>query len=579
MSSKKTEVISENRINRREIIIATLFLIFISVAYLVCSPIGVDMDFHVMRIGELGRELGRIRSLQDFPVYMYRDVYYHYGYPIPIFYCALFLYPFAALVWCGMKAVLAYKIMVLTLLWGTFFVCRSCVLYWSKDKELAYRVAFIYAAQPYFLMDLFVKASIGEAFAFLFVPVIALGYLLISRRHEEKKDFGIGIIFLALGVNGVVCSHVISTILVVVALLVVFVVDMIIMQNRAKIIIGSLLAALLCIGLSLWYILPVLEQLVNYQYHGQISSTLSYAPQNILALFIPMHVSIALSAITGKDIPLSEVGGAPIVIVLMVLYLVIKGKIKKISKKEVILLVVFIVLSALMCMGFIWIPVEKIFGFMQFTWRIYFIGALAGTAFMAELIKRDSQHSMVVVLITAVSSIYVLIICFGYFFVRDTLPQIMGKDVAGYEYQSETTDILYVPQNINPYELGDRDRTVTCSSEEIIYDYQIDDDNGKVSVYITENNSSDSQVVHVPYMMYEGYSAINVDSGKKYSIIADEDGMVSFIIPPYEVGNVIIRYNGTWIQKVSFGISLIMACIVLGMFVFIDKHDGMKESA
>lgn len=579
MSGKKTEVVGEKRINRKEIIIATLFLILISVAYLVCSPIGVDMDFHVMRIGKLGRELGRISSLQDFPVYIYRDVYYHYGYPIPIFYCALFLYPFAALVWCGMEAVLSYKIMVLTLLWATFFVCRSCVLYWSKDKELAFRVAFIYAAQPYFLMDLFVKASIGEAFAFLFVPVIALGYLLISRRYEEKKYFGIGIILLALGMNGVVCSHVISTIMVVVALLVVFVVDMIKMQNRAKIIIRSLLAALLCIGLSLWYILPMLEQLVNYQYHGQISSTLSHAPQNILALFIPMHVSIALSAITGKDIPLSEVGGAPIVIVLMVLYLVIKGKIKNISKKEVILLVVFIALLALMCIGFIWIPLEKILGFMQFTWRIYIIGALAGTAFMAELIKRDFKYSMATVLITAVSSIYVLITCFGYFFVRDTLPQLMGKEVTGYEYQSETTDILYVPQNINPYELGDRERAVTCSSEDIIYDYQIDDDNGKISVLITENNSAGSQVMHVPYMMYEGYSAINVDTCEKYTTLSDEDGMVSFIIPPYQVGNVIIRYNGTWIQKVSFWISLIMACLVLGMLVFIDKHDEMKENA
>ncbi|WP_155828107.1 hypothetical protein [Butyrivibrio sp. VCB2006] len=579
MSGKNTAVTSNSRIICKEKLIATLFMLFISVAYLVCSPRGVDMDFHVMRIGELGKELGRIRSLKDFPIYMYRDVYYHYGYPIPIFYCALFLYPFAALVWCGLEAVLAYKIMVLTLLWVTFFVCKYCVVYWSNDKELAFRIAFIYAVQPYFLMDLFVKASIGEAFAFLFVPVIVLGYMLISKRYDRKKDFTTGIILLTLGMNGVICSHVISTIMIVCALVVVFAVDMIKVNNRSKVILGSVMAALLCAGLSLWYILPMLEQLVEYTYHGQIGSTLSHAPQNLFALFIPMHVSIALSAITGRDIPLSEVGGAPIVIVLAVVFLAVKGKIRSMSKKEILFLTVFLVLSALMCVGFIWSPVEKIFGFMQFTWRIYFIGALAGTAFMAEIIKRDSQYSMAVVLITIVSSVYVLITCFGYFFVRDTLTQMMGKDAAGYEYQSETTDILYVPQNINPYELGNRERTVTCSSEDIVYEYQIDDDNGKISVSITENNSSDSQVIHVPYMMYEGYSAINADNGKRYDIIADEDGMVSYIIPPYEVGNVIIRYNGTWIQKVSLVISLIMACIVLGMFIFVDKHDEMKESA
>ena len=568
MSDKKTIITGKNRIIKREKMIATLFLVSISVAYLVCSPIGVDMDFHVLRIGELGKELGRIKDFSDFPVYMYRDVYYHYGYPIPIFYCALFLYPFALLVLCGMKALTAYKLMVLTLLWATFFMCKACVCYWSKDKELAFRVAFIYAAQPYFLMDLFVKASIGEAFAFLFVPVVTLGYLLISRRAEQRRDYANGIIILALGVNGVICSHVISTIMVVGVLVIVFLVDLINKNGKVKLVFGSVAAALLCMGLSLWYILPMIEQFSNYKYHAQIGTTLSHAPENVFALLLPMHVSIALSAIIGRNIPLSEVGGAPVIMILFVMVLYAKGWLKELVKKEKAFLLIYLILVIMMSIGFVWIPFEKIFGFMQFTWRIYFIAALAGTAFIIHIIHRNNTSELyfVVATITIVCGIYILFTCFGYFFVRDTLPKLLGKEVVERGYREETTDNLYIPQNIDPNSLSTRQRVVTYDSKNIVCCYEINEKDGDVVINIIENESSSDVMIGIPFIMYQGYEAKSEDNVVSYDVITDNEGMTSLILPKYEVGRMRVRYGGTCIQRWSYYSSLVIVIMILGAY-------------
>ncbi len=561
---------SEESVNREysiEFIIATLFLVFISVAYLVCAPIGVDMDFHVMRIGELGRELGRIKSVGDFPVYIYRNVYYHYGYPIPIFYCTAFLYPFALLVLLGIQPVLAYKIMVLTLLWATFVICRVCVLYWSKDRQNAMRIAFIYAAQPYFLMDLFVKASIGEAFAFLFVPIIVLGYLLVSRRSDNKGSFKTGIILLAVGVNSVVCSHVISSIMVVFVLVVVFVVDMVRGDNRNKLFVGSVVSALLCLLLSSWYVLPMLEQLFKYRYHVQVGNTLSHAPENVFALLIPMHVSTALSVITGRSVPLSEVGGAPIIVIAMIILLIARGMIRNLTSTEKALLLIYGILVVLMSVGIVWVPFERILGFIQFTWRIYFIAALAGTAFIAKIIwrKNDSGFTKAVFAITIVTSVYILFTCFGYFFARDTMPVIMGRKSSGYEYKVETTDTLYIPQTIEPQSISARKRTVIADGDGLELEYEIDDSNGQVIVDISEN--PEESYVHIPFIMYEGYSAYNIDSGKYYDVMADDEGYVQITIPEDEVGSVIVRYTGTLFQRISLLISLFALAIVIFLVI------------
>ncbi|WP_026662078.1 hypothetical protein [Butyrivibrio proteoclasticus] len=559
----------------KEYVIATLFLVFISVAYLICSPKGVDIDFHMLRIGELGKELGRISSFKDFPVYIYRDVYYHYGYPIPIFYCALFLYPFAGLVCLGMSPLWAYKIMVLSLLWGSFFLCKACALYWFHDRRTAYRVAFIYAAQPYFLMDLFVKASIGEAFAFVFIPLVALGYMLISRGSDRQGYYKKGVIFLAIGVNFVICSHVISTILTVIALGILFILDIIKSNNRMTILKGCIIAAVLCFLLSLWYLLPMLEQFMNYDFHAQVITPLSKSPQNFISLiFLPMHASIALSTIIGREVPLSEIGGAPLIMVLTIAIIIAKRKSYKIDQTDKKLLVIYVLLVISMCIGVVWVPFEKILGFMQFTWRVYFIAALVGIVFIIRMLIKNSDGAYFsrVMFVTIFSSLYVLFTCFGYFFVRDTLPKFTGGEIPGLAYSSETTDILYIPQNIDPYSISERKRVVSADSDEIDYTYDCDEKNGTVTIDITTNANKEDVSLEIPFIMYNGYTAVNIATGQKYKLAASDSGYVKMSVPGGTSGKIAIRYERTIIQYLSYVVSVASLICLLVVGIINKRH-------
>lgn len=547
------------------------FIFLLCVLYWICEPIGVDMPFHMLRIGELGKEIARDGT---FPVYMFKDVYYGYGYPIPIFYCATFLYPFALLVSVGLSEITAYKIMVMALLWATFFCAYFCSQVWFKDKNFSFVVAFIYAAQPYFLMDLFVKASIGETFAFLFIPIIILGYGFIIKSDQKAR----GIIILACGMAGLVCSHVISTVLVIIALVVWFIVDFIKSTQKIKVVVDILLSAILCASLSAGYILPMLEQLLNDKYYAQTSAELSSIPQSVLGIFIPMHAAKALSVVTGIDVPMSEVGGAIIPFVLVIVYLILKGKIKELKRTEKILIAAFCLIVASMTIRFVWLPLESIFGFMQFTWRIYLIAAVIGTALIILLTLREynCKFTRVQVLITIISGIYVLAVCFGYFGVKKLSYAAENKSTI--EYSSETGDILYISQKIDPYSIKDMERTVTSDGNNIEFTYEVNKDAGEVSINLDHNTSEKEVHFEVPFLFYKGYDAYFKDGNEKLEVTGSDEALVEITVPVGKSGEMVVKYAGTKLQKVSLYFSIVaMLIVVIAYYSFCIRDDKRRN--
>ncbi|AOZ95471.1 glycosyltransferase family protein [Butyrivibrio hungatei] len=551
--------------------VSIAFLFLLCLDYWICEPIGVDMPFHMLRIGELGKEIARDIT---FPVYMFKDVYYGYGYPIPIFYCATFLYPFALLVSLGLSEIIAYKIMVVTLLWTTFLCAYFCSRAWYKDKDFSFVVAFLYAAQPYFLMDLFVKASIGEAFAFLFIPLIILGYCFIMKSDQNIK----GIIILACGMAGLVCSHVISTVLVTIALTVWFIVDFIKSDQKVKVLVSIVLSAILCVCISAGYILPMIEQLLNDRYYAQTSAKLSSIPQNVLGIFIPMHAAKALSMVTGIDVPMSEVGGAIIPVALVLIYMFAKGKIKELKRTDKILIAIYCGIVVSMTIRFVWIPLESIFGFMQFTWRIYLIAAVIGTALFILLTQREynCKFTRVQVLITIFSGIYVLAVCFGYFGAK-RLSYATGKQ-SNIEYSSETGDILYISQKIDPYSIKDIERAVTSDDDNVEFTYEVNEASEVVSINIEQNNLEKEVHFEVPFLFYKGYEAYFKDSNEKLEVSQGSNALVEITVPAGNTGEIEVKYTGTKLQKMSLYFSMVtMLIVVIAYYLFCVRDEKRRK--
>ena len=559
---------NRNPINRNHGIIYVT-LILISLIYLLVTPIGVDMPFHVMRIGELGNELARGGA---FPVYMFRDLYSYYGYPIPLFYCSVLLYPFALLTICGVSALTAYKLMVLCVMWMIYGISHACISRIKGFDTISTECAFIYTIQPFVLNELFVRSSIGSAAVFVFVPIVMLGlYYMWHCNNSDMSRFNMisGVLCLGGGMAMIIMSHVISAFLLLFLVAVIVILCLAKCHNRLNMVIFVLAGAFVCILLSSWYVFPVIEQFADQTYKSQTVTWLQIGAENPVSILIPMHLITLVSHLMNTDLRISEIGGAPVPVLIMTIYLFRCGRIFELKKQERIILVTYYILCVILFIPFIWDRLGYILGFMQFGWRIFLIITLVGCAFTIICIKHHSDDSPFVHTITSIyiaSSVYVLIFMFGYFAIRNMAPDLIGNTVGHavdkFVYAAETDDDLYIPDGMDEDELIERERTVYLISETDItsdsfeYSYELDTHSGAVDVYISRNQSNEVVKLEIPFIYYKGYEAVNTDTDVKYEVKKGANNMVNIEIDPGETGHIIIKYQNTITQSVTFLISI-----------------------
>ena len=130
-----------------------------------------DLLFHLSRIE--GIKEGVLSG--QFPVMMESVWMEGKGYPVSIFYGDILLYIPALLRIVGVPVVITYKIFVLLINLLTAFSACFCFKRIFKYDISAYLGMFLYVLASYRLMDIFVRAAVGEYAAFIFFPVIALG--------------------------------------------------------------------------------------------------------------------------------------------------------------------------------------------------------------------------------------------------------------------------------------------------------------------------------------------------------------------------------------------------------------------
>ena len=587
-------------------LIIILFLILLSVGFWVILPVGMDMLFHMVRIGELAGEL----SAHGFgPVYMYRNLYGNYGYPIPIFYGGVFLYPAALLVMAGIDVTFSYRIMVVAVLWITYFTAYKCFgRFYENDgvddshstgdsARLGRIAAFIYTAQPFFLRELFIRGALGGAMVFIFIPVVLLGLWLIC--DEDKQDRFKGILCLGAGMSGIIWSHLISAVLVTGALFVVVLVVLIRDKGRsAGRIIGRIaLAALVCLMLSIAYIAPMLEQLIDRTYRGSGDVNFWMTSESFIGMLIPEQFAEVLSVLTHRDVPTSVVGGAVLPVLILVIYLIASRRIGKLTRTEWTILIVYLVLHVSLAVSFIWKALEPVFGFMQSIGRLYLIISCLGAVFAMILLKHfgEESYGRAQVVITLIAAIYMTVFFFGYFLARNVMQErmeaIIGHEITPFAYSTDITDDLYIPVEVDMSRLTADNRSVALLSEDgdVAWNYETDEASGAVYIDIDRASNAGEMVFEVPFMMYKGYSAAraegdgvaapNAGDSASYTVTAGSGGMVEVHIPSGTSGRISVSYTGTLLQKITCVISLLSAvALAAAAIVRKEKHGHNRGS-
>ncbi|MEK7166016.1 MAG: hypothetical protein AAB874_04390, partial [Patescibacteria group bacterium] len=119
----------------------------------------------------------------QFPVRWVSDLGYGYGYPLFNFYAPLPYYVGAAAHLLGMNLISATKLMFgIGMLLAPITMYLLAASWWGKRGGLL--SAILYTYTPYHAVEVYVRGSVGELWAYGFLPLVILGIF-----EGRKKTF------------------------------------------------------------------------------------------------------------------------------------------------------------------------------------------------------------------------------------------------------------------------------------------------------------------------------------------------------------------------------------------------------
>ncbi len=190
------------------LVIVGIFSLASSAQFIVGNfPYGHDIRFHLCRIEGIAD--GLIGG--QFPVKIYGDFFNGYGYPAGFFYPDLFLYVPAVFRIFGADLLDCYKIFILFMNFVTGFVGLWIFSRFFQSYRAGGITALIYIGYLYRLVDLQTRAAVGEFSALAFMPLALISLWLMLN---ESPKYWISVV---LGFTGVLQSHILSSLLLIIA--------------------------------------------------------------------------------------------------------------------------------------------------------------------------------------------------------------------------------------------------------------------------------------------------------------------------------------------------------------------------
>ena len=170
---KKQKINFEGKLH----IVAAVVLILSSV--MIWMGYGQDIEYHAERIAAIAQEM----KIHPGIYRIYTTNSGGYGYASPLFYGDIFMYPAAFLVALGVDIAIAFRLFLASIMLASYLSMYFCVnSVWGR--RTAVLAAYLYAFSPILLADIFIRFAVGEALAFVFLPIVLLGFY----RAEEAID-------------------------------------------------------------------------------------------------------------------------------------------------------------------------------------------------------------------------------------------------------------------------------------------------------------------------------------------------------------------------------------------------------
>ena len=501
---------------------------------------GHDLVFHLYRIEAIKNSL----LVGQFPNRISYSWLNGYGYATSVFYGELFLYLPALLRIVGFTVQDAYKSYIFLV-----NIATCGIAFWSFYKILNRNIksalvgCAAYMLAPYRLSCVFLRAAVGEYTAMIFLPMILYGLIEIYDNSKSKRK---GWMIFALGVTGIIQSHVLTTLIVAI-----FVFLFCLLKSRETFKWKCLKELLksggaICV-LNLWFIIPFLDY---FRYDYQVTDLFSLGSMNshgaflgqILAIF-PTGIGISKTISDGvkSSGEMSYTLGAGLLAV-GVLYLIFriamdKEKAKKALIRKMDFTIGFGILAVYMAtIHFPWDFLQQVangkFSLLiqnfQFPWRFLSIASVLFSFIAAGLISllAEQERKTEIQQLIAVLGTFMLISSGSFLsgflnsatpFYVQTEDELSSRSIGSGDYIPLGTDV----------QMWDNTELLAGSKAD---NFEFTRDRNVINIQ-TKSVCTAEDWVEIPILYYKGYTARSLESGEKMVVSAGTGNRVRVMIP------------------------------------------------
>ncbi len=560
--------------------LAVIFLLSCSNLFIDYTHLGDDAYFHLSRIEGIAREW----QAGHFPARMESYWMYGMGYPVSIMYGDFFLWPAAFLRIVGFDLSFCYKSCIVLLNLMAVLISYFSFKNIFRSRAVGLWGSGMYTLSLYRLYNIYTRAAVGEFTAMTFFPLICWGLTEVFSKDEERVKQKKNVFLLAFGYVGILFSHVLSLEFAAVFTLLLCI---ILWKRffRKSTFLTLVKAALLAVGLGLWYLIPFLD----YSLHMDMQVFHAGNPIQVLGLYImqlfwvfPWNGLSPYMYATGmQNVRPYGMGLGLAVVFITFLYLLAHGWTKRREDRDWQKTTVAAgtgMLAMLMCLHiFPWDAIsessaaaEKVVYSIQFPYRFLVIVTvsltyLGGGIFAMLRREKDRKRGN----IFAVTALLGTLFC-GMFFLNDELINRGWSDlqeaasmgalaIGNGEYLLEGTETGSLPYT-----------QISAGDGVIVRDYERQD--GQVRFYCINEGEKESYV-QCNLLYYLGYHAWGPKARiQELETACGENNVLCVIIPAGYGGPVEVAFTGETLWKMGDMVSLALWAALAGYGVYLIRR-------
>lgn len=521
-----------------------------------------DMMFHLVRIEGISQEIQN----GNIPVRISSFWMDGYGYPVSVYYGDILLYIPAILRLIGFSITTSYISYIFFINAGTTvlsYICFGIILGGGKQKNnITLLACLAYVTATYRLTNIYARGAVGEYSAMMFFPIVALAaFLIYTTDHSNWKLYRRNALILAVGMTGLIETHVLSVEMAVVALgLVVFIFwKKTFRQNTLKV---YILAVIETVFLNIGFIVPFLDYfinvsvktnyidpLVNYSLTGvSLANLFSFFPNTSGTVIMMFTPGMALMA--------------GLIIAVCYIYHNRKQTDKQIGFYALFSMIMLFIASTF----FPWKHLVKNYGFMkilaqvQFPWRYIgiadvFLSLLLGRLMTVYAKKNKADIHRFIWLFSGICIINML-----YF----TSSLMNANSVRFYDAAELNTSSVIGGE----YMLAEDGRQ---AEEKRYITGKIESDNiqetsilwrkgTEMHLYCKTADTEGS--IEVPIFNYKGYHVYD-ENGREFDIYNGQNFVIGFKVPANFDGEITVQFIEPWYWRAAEVISLTSMLILI----------------